>query len=131
MIRLIDARRSVAITGAPNVGKSSLMNALAGRDVAIVRASQAGALAVLGSATPSIESYHNAMNGKFDRIVLERRVAGRPLAHVQVVDMRERGDIGGVSSTTRLGHQCWKPLMPGSEPMPPPGGPPWKLPVRQ
>ena len=60
-----------------------------GRDVALVRAQRAGALAVLGSATPSMESYANAVSGKYDRIVLERRVMDRPLAHVTVVDMRE------------------------------------------
>ena len=60
-----------------------------GRDVAIVRAQRAGALVVLGSATPSMESYHNAMAGKYERIVLERRVLDRPLASVSIVDMRE------------------------------------------
>jgi primosomal protein N' (replication factor Y) len=60
-----------------------------GRDVAIVRAQRAGALVVLGSATPSMESYHNAMCGRYDRVVLERRVLDRPLASVAVVDMRE------------------------------------------
>jgi primosomal protein N' (replication factor Y) len=60
-----------------------------GRDVAIVRGQRAGALVVLGSATPSMESYHNAMAGKYERIVLERRVLDRPLASVTVVDMRE------------------------------------------
>ena len=60
-----------------------------GRDVAIVRAQRAGALVVLGSATPSMESYHHAMTGKYERIVLERRVQDRPLAAVTVVDMRE------------------------------------------
>src|SRR5204863_8439540 len=60
-----------------------------GRDVAIVRGRQAGALVVLGSATPSMESFHNAMTGKYERIVLARRVLDRPLAAVTVVDMRE------------------------------------------
>ncbi|HMB43186.1 MAG TPA: primosomal protein N', partial [Luteimonas sp.] len=55
-----------------------------GRDVAIVRGRQAGALVVLGSATPSMESYHNAMTGKYERIVLTRRVLDRPLAAVTV-----------------------------------------------
>ena len=59
------------------------------RDVAIVRAQRAGALVVLGSATPSMETYHNAMTGKYERIVLERRVLDRPLASVSIVDMRE------------------------------------------
>jgi primosomal protein N' (replication factor Y) len=60
-----------------------------GRDVALVRAQRAGALAVLGSATPSMETYYNAMSGKYERIVLERRILDRPLASVAVVDMRE------------------------------------------
>ena len=60
-----------------------------GRDVAIVRGQRAGALVVLGSATPSMESYHNAVGGKYERVVLERRVLDRPLAAVRVVDMRE------------------------------------------
>jgi primosomal protein N' (replication factor Y) len=60
-----------------------------GRDVAIVRAQHAGALVVLGSATPSMESYHNAMCGKYERVLLERRVLDRPLAAVTIVDMRE------------------------------------------
>jgi primosomal protein N' (replication factor Y) len=60
-----------------------------GRDVAIMRASRQGALAVLGSATPSLESYQNAVAGKYLRIVLERRVLDRPLAAVRVVNMRD------------------------------------------
>ena len=60
-----------------------------GRDVAIVRGQRADALVVLGSATPSMESYHNAMSGRYEHIVLERRVLDRPLASVTVVDMRE------------------------------------------
>jgi primosomal protein N' (replication factor Y) len=59
------------------------------RDVAVVRAQRADALAVLGSATPSMETYHNAITGKYERIVLGRRVLDRPLASVTVVDMRE------------------------------------------
>ncbi len=60
-----------------------------GRDVAIVRAQRAGALVVLGSATPSMETYYHAMSGKYERVVLERRVLDRPLASVRIVDMRE------------------------------------------
>ena len=66
-----------------------------GRDVAIVRARHAGALVVLGSATPSMETYHNAMSGKYERVVLERRVLDRPLAAVTVVDMREEYAVEG------------------------------------
>ncbi|HEX7020544.1 MAG TPA: primosomal protein N' [Gemmatimonadaceae bacterium] len=60
-----------------------------GRDVAVVRAREAGALVVLGSATPSLETYFNAVNGRYEAIVLDRRVLDRPLADVQVVDMRD------------------------------------------
>ncbi len=60
-----------------------------GRDVAIVRAQAAGALVVLGSATPSMESYQNAGSGKYALVTLERRVLDRPLAAVRVVNMRE------------------------------------------
>ena len=60
-----------------------------GRDVAIVRAQHAGALVILGSATPSMESYHNAVTGKYERVVMERRVLDRPLAAVTIVDMRD------------------------------------------
>jgi primosomal protein N' (replication factor Y) len=59
-----------------------------GRDVAVVRARNAGALIVLGSATPSLESYHNAESGRYALITLERRVLDRPLAAVRIVDMR-------------------------------------------
>ena len=66
-----------------------------GRDVAIVRAQRAGALVVLGSATPSMETYHNAASGRFERIVMERRILDRPLAAVSIVDMREEYADGG------------------------------------
>jgi primosomal protein N' (replication factor Y) len=66
-----------------------------GRDVAIVRAQRANALVVLGSATPSMESYHHAITGKYERVVLERRVHDRPLAVVAVVDMREEYAAAG------------------------------------
>ena len=58
------------------------------RDVAVVRGRQAGALVVLGSATPSMESYHNARAGRYLRVVMAARVHERPLASVRVVDMR-------------------------------------------
>ena len=59
-----------------------------GRDVAIVRGRSAGALVVLGSATPSLESHHNAENGRYELIALKKRVLDRPMAAVTVVDMR-------------------------------------------
>ncbi len=66
-----------------------------GRDVAIVRASREGATVVLGSATPSMESYQNAVTGKYVLVTLERRVLDRPLAGVRLVNMREEYAAGG------------------------------------
>jgi primosomal protein N' (replication factor Y) len=60
-----------------------------GRDVATVRAKMENCLAVLGSATPSLESFHNAENGKYELLTLEARVAGRAMASVEIVDLRE------------------------------------------
>jgi primosomal protein N' (replication factor Y) len=60
-----------------------------GRDVAIVRAKMEGALALLGSATPSMETYHHAREGKYELLTLASRVAERSLASVEVVDLRE------------------------------------------
>ncbi len=66
-----------------------------GRDVAILRASRERALVILGSATPSMESYQNAVAGKYTRVTLERRVLDRPLAAVRLVNMRaEYADEG-------------------------------------
>jgi primosomal protein N' (replication factor Y) (superfamily II helicase) len=60
-----------------------------GRDTAIMRASKANALIILGSATPSMESYHNAHTGKYTYLRLDERIGGRRLAQVEIVDMRE------------------------------------------
>jgi primosomal protein N' (replication factor Y) (superfamily II helicase) len=58
------------------------------RDVAVMRAKLAGAVVVLGSATPSLESWHNAERGKYARIELRQRVMNRPLPEVELLDMR-------------------------------------------
>jgi primosomal protein N' (replication factor Y) len=59
-----------------------------GRDVAIVRAQAVGACAVLGSATPSLESRYNAARGKYKLLVLPERIERRPLPQVELIDMR-------------------------------------------
>jgi primosomal protein N' (replication factor Y) len=59
-----------------------------GRDVAVMRAKALHATVVLGSATPSLESYHNATRGRYALIELPGRVAQRPLPEVELVDMR-------------------------------------------
>jgi primosomal protein N' (replication factor Y) len=59
-----------------------------GRDVAIVRAQMEGAVALLGSATPSLESMSNARRGRYEHLLLPRRILDRPMAEVEIVDMR-------------------------------------------
>jgi primosomal protein N' (replication factor Y) len=58
------------------------------RDVAVMRAKLLGAVVVLGSATPSLESWQNSILGKYARIELPDRVMDRPLPLVELVDMR-------------------------------------------
>ena len=58
------------------------------RDVAIVRAQKESATVVLGSATPSLESFHNARGGKYKLLTLPERIAARPMASATIVDMR-------------------------------------------
>ncbi|GBD26146.1 Primosomal protein N' [bacterium HR30] len=58
------------------------------RDVAVVRARLANCPIVLGSATPSLESYHNALQGRYRLLRLPERVDTRPLPVVEVVDLR-------------------------------------------
>jgi primosomal protein N' (replication factor Y) len=60
-----------------------------GRDAAIVRGKLENAIAVLGSATPSLETYHHAQSGKYELMTLASRVAARPLAGVEIIDLRE------------------------------------------
>jgi len=59
------------------------------RDVAVMRAKMANAAVVLGSATPSLETYHNAVQGKYTLLELPERIEKRPLPEVKVLDMRE------------------------------------------
>ena len=59
-----------------------------GRDTAIVRAQKESAVVVLGSATPSLESFHNSKNGKYRYLSLPERIGGRPMADASIVDMR-------------------------------------------
>ncbi len=59
------------------------------RDLAVVRARQSDATLILGSATPSLESFYNAEKGKFRLIRLPERIEGKPLPHIEVIDMRK------------------------------------------
>ncbi len=59
------------------------------RDVAVMRAKMVGAVVVLGSATPSLESYYNAKKNKYSLLELPDRVEQRPLPEVEILDMRQ------------------------------------------
>jgi primosomal protein N' (replication factor Y) len=59
------------------------------RDVAVMRAKIEGAVVVMGSATPSLESWQNSALGKYQRIEMRDRVMNRPLPEVELVDMRQ------------------------------------------
>jgi len=65
------------------------------RDVAVMRAKLTGAVVVMGSATPSLESWHNAERGKYTRIELRDRVMNRPLPEVELIDMRREFQESG------------------------------------
>ncbi|MBC8029707.1 MAG: primosomal protein N' [Pyrinomonadaceae bacterium] len=60
-----------------------------GRDTAIVRAQKESAVVILGSATPSLESFHNASTGKYRFLELPTRLNDRPMATAEIIDMRE------------------------------------------
>ena len=59
------------------------------RDTAVMRAMYSGAICVLGSATPSFESYSNAINGKYTLINLPDRVDGATMPRISLIWMRE------------------------------------------
>jgi primosomal protein N' (replication factor Y) len=59
-----------------------------GRDLAVLRARAAGAVVLLGSATPSLESFAHARSGRYGLLRLGGRVHARALAAVEIVDMR-------------------------------------------
>ncbi len=65
------------------------------RDTALVRGKLARALVVLGSATPAVETFHNARTGKYRYLRMMSRVQSRPLPEVTLVDMREEFKVTG------------------------------------
>lgn len=77
------------------------------RDVAIERAKRHGAAVVLGSATPSLESYYEAADkGRFRLLKMDDRVQGRGLPPVRIVDMREELKNGNRSMFSRALHRA-------------------------
>lgn len=76
-----------------------------GRDAALMLASMHGAKAVLGSATPSVETYFKALQGKFGLVTLSTRYNDRPLPPIKIVDMktaRLKGEVTGPLAMTAI-----------------------------
>ncbi len=94
------------------------------RDVAVVRASRSGAICLLGSATPSLESWLNAGSGKYTLLELPDRVGGGVLPEVRVVDLRTPTTPGGFGPSGRASaprfHRKDMPAPTGSPTTPPP-----------
>jgi primosomal protein N' (replication factor Y) len=70
------------------------------RDVAVVRAKLNQAIVLLGSATPSIESYHNALTGKYHLLKLPRRIDDIPMPDVKIIDLMREHRVYGYDLTT-------------------------------
>ncbi len=67
------------------------------RDVAVVRAKMSAAVVILGSATPSLESFFHARTGKYRLLTLEKRIEDRPLPEVCLIDMKEEKSANPIS----------------------------------
>ncbi len=80
------------------------------REVAIVRARESGAVVVLGSATPSLESWTNAQSGKYHLHSLPARVGGGALPGVRVIDLRSDVGSGAPASVQALRRILSAPL---------------------
>ncbi len=68
-----------------------------GRDLAILRAQKENIPIILGSATPSFESYHNARQGKYEKLTLSSRPTPRPLPEVEIIDLKKYHARDGIS----------------------------------
>lgn len=85
------------------------------REVAVMRCARAhGAVCVLGSATPALESWHNAGRGKFELMELPDRIGGWPLPAVRVVDLRTGEHAGGHGAGQRGGQRGGARAAPGN-----------------
>lgn len=63
------------------------------RDAAVVRAKMEGALVILGSGTPSVQSFQNGITGRYDLLSMPERIEKRPLPDVEIVDMKSSEDF--------------------------------------
>ena len=81
-----------------------------GRDVAVLRGRLENASVILGSATPSLESYYNAKQEKYTMIELTERVGGRPLPEIEIIPIKPSFSLAQIvsssaNSTSSEGHQ--------------------------
>ncbi len=112
--RLVVGARSAVFAPVPKLGlvivdeehdgayKQDVMPRYNARDVALFRARQSGAVCILGSATPSIETYHRARVGVHHLLTLERRVHTRPLPPVETLDLRNASPMRSPMSPSSL-----------------------------
>jgi primosomal protein N' (replication factor Y) len=100
-VRVVVGARSAVFSPLPNLGliivdeehehtfKQESYPRYHGRDVAVMRASAENAVVILGSATPSLESWHNARRGKYELLTLTERPGGARVPQTTVVDLAE------------------------------------------
>ncbi len=105
--RIVVGTRSAVFAPLPNLGlilvdeehdssyKQEETPRYHGRDVAVMRAKLLGCIVVMGSATPSLESWNNAERGRYARIEMLERVGHRPMPDVEMIDMREEFRVTG------------------------------------
>jgi primosomal protein N' (replication factor Y) len=72
------------------------------RDLAVLRAKLEGCAVLLASATPSLESYHNVSQGKYELLRMTRRTDGKQLPLVRIIDLRLQRRKGTDSPDTRI-----------------------------
>ncbi len=106
-VQVVVGARSAVFAPTPNLGlivldeehensfKQEIVPRYHARDVALHRALQEGVPLVLGSATPSLESWHRAHSGEYRLVEMPRRVLGRPLPAVGTIDLRDEAESRG------------------------------------
>lgn len=106
---IIIGTRSAVLTPIPNLGlivideehdasfKQQDSLRYQARDVALKRAQEANIPIVLGSATPSLETLHNAITGRFGHLQLNQRATGQHMPSVETIDMRQQKHEAGLS----------------------------------
>ncbi|MCG6877910.1 MAG: primosomal protein N' [Deltaproteobacteria bacterium] len=87
---IVDEEHDTAYVQAGNAGPP-----YCARDAAVVRARLEGAVVVLGSGTPSVQSFQNTQNSRYHLLQMPERVKERPMPSMEIVDMRKVKDGGG------------------------------------